>query len=266
MATTRWVALALLLAAGPAGAVFEVTVTDGTIASLGTATPSPGNEVNQFSLTDKLSFANGVSLERALWTHTVAATFTDDQDGSTSSTTVAFQGASATLTDLVFGAQAAAGPFAPFRVRTASDLTGEGGWTQNSSCGTVTYQGSLSVPSYTSAGTAVAATTYYYQVCDAAAEVYVGATKDLTVGDFAYVSSTPTLVTTTSTDYEVVLLGLAYVFTSAGSATTVTLDQGRYVPLTATTVDVYLLLRYPDGFPAGSMAATVTTTGVDITI
>lgn len=261
LGATLLVALAL---ATPAAAFFEVVVTDSTI-GLVTTSPTIGSTVVGFSTVDGLTFTNGLSLERALWTQTVALTFTKDDDASTSTTTVSHQGTTTSLANVVYGAQSAVGNFAPFRL-TGSDLTGEAGWTANAGCAAVVYQGSLAVPSYTSLGAPRSTATYYYQVCDSSEEIYVGASKNLGSADFAYVSSKATTALTGESDYEIVLESVDFVFTSAASAAAVRLDQGTFVPITSTTATTYLLYRWPDGFPAGTLGVTVTTAASDITI
>lgn len=251
------------------GQLVEVTVTDGSIAAYAEFTPVPGSDTLKFSTSDYLRFSNAKSNIQSLFSYSVGVSFVKDADGSTSTSTVAFQGVTTTLSDLVYLAQSASGAFLPAQLATASDLTSEGdtGWTNAAGCGTLTYQGFFTVPSYSNAGAAQAALTKYYRVCDSGTEVYVGDSRDLSGADVAFVTtSTQAGPSATAANYEVVIGGVDYVFSSAASATAVTLRQGQHVALgaTSTTADVYALLKIPDGFPAGVFTATVTATAADI--
>lgn len=251
------------------GQTFEIVVVDGSIAAYSEFTPVSGADIVKYSTSDRLAFSNGVSLERALWTYTVGVTFTWDQDGSTSTTTVAHAGAppgGTVLTNLPFAAETSTAAFLPLKVETTADLTGETGWTKHPDCGTVNYQGSFVIAYYSNGGVAQTPLTLYYQVCDTQQEIYVDNVKTLTSADWAYISTRATLATDPETSHEVVIQGTEYVFASAASATTVTLRPGHVVPITSTTHDSYLLLRFPDAFPAGLFETTLTATASDITI
>lgn len=251
------------------GQLVEITVSDGSIAAYSEFTPVPGSDTVKYSTSDYLRFTNAKSNVQSLFDFGVGVSFAKDADGSTSTTTVQYQGVTTTLTDLVYVAQAAGGSFLPAQVVTGSDLTSEGntGWTNAAGCGTMTYQGSFTVPYYNNAGAAQTSLVKYYRVCDSGTELYVGDSRDLSSADVAYVhTSTQSGASASASNYEVAIGGVDYVFHSAASATAVTLRQGQHVALgsSATTSDVYALLKIPDGFPAGVFTATVTATASDI--
>lgn len=251
---------------GKLGKKIEVTVEDGSIAPFPFFVPVAGEETVRHSVTDYLRFANGKSNVRALWEYSAALTLVRDDDGTSTSTTVSYQGSTTTLADLALLAQSASGPFTPWEVRTATDLTSEGatGWTNPSGCGTMTYQGTFSILSYSAAGAPQAATTRYYRVCDTATELYVGASRDLSAADYALLSTeTSAAASASDANYEVGILGNLYVFYAAPSAASVTIRQGDLVPLSDSSSesrDLYVLLRFPDGFPAGDVSGTITAT------
>lgn len=249
-----------------AQAAVAVTVGDASSA-LGAYAPVSGADGAKLTTSDPLAFTNFGATERQLTAFTAAFSFTYRSNGSTATTTIPYQGVTEALLDLTFAAPSSSGSFLPLRLRTGEDLTGEPGWTKAATCGTVTYQGALTVPSYSNAGVAQAELTRYYQVCDAT-RIHVGSTKDLTLGDDAWIVTTTRGVTSTEAEHELAIGGATYVFASAGSATTVTLDQGGYsatpVP-TTTTLSLYPLVAIPDGFPAGTHAITITATAFDIT-
>lgn len=251
------------------GQLVEISVSDGTIASYSEFTPVPGSDTVKFSTSDRLRFSNAKSNVQSVFSYGVSVSFVKDADGSTSTSTVAFQGATATLADLVYLSQSASGAFLPYQLVTSADLTGEGatGWTNPSGCGTTTYQGTFVVASYDNSGVAQSATTKFYRVCDSGTEIYVADSRDLSSADLAYaVTTTQTGAGASAESYEVTIGGQDYVFHSAAGASTVTLRQGQHVALGAasTTADAYALLKIPDGFPAGVFTATVTATASDI--
>lgn len=266
------VLLALLLVglAGRGGAVVSVTVVDGS-ASLPEVPPSPGSPAIRHSTSDPVRFSNEGATEPQLVVYSATHSFRYDQDGATSGSSVQHQGVTTPLADNLFVAQSASGAFLPLRVATAADLTGQAGWTKNAGCGTVTYQGQLSIPWFSNAGVAQTPLTRYYQVCDAGAEVYVDQDKDLATGaDLAYVTTTQQVLAAEA-DYEVVVQGVELVFPPAASASAVALQQGRFTPSPitsggATTLDSYFLYRFPDGFPAGAVTTTLTATATDIMV
>lgn len=250
------------------GQLVEITVPDNSIAAFPEFTPAAGSETVKYSTSDKLQFSNAKSNIQALWGYSAAVSFTKDADGAVSTTTVQYQGTTTTLADLVYGTQSATGNFVPLTVVTATDLTSEGntGWTTHASCASMTYQGSLSIPYYDSAGLTQTALTRYYRYCDSA-ELYLSASKDVSAGDLARIVSDPEPgVSATAGEYEVAIAGQDYILYSAASATTVTLRLGQHVGLgtSATTGDFYSLLKFPDGFPAGAFSVTVTGTTSDI--
>lgn len=254
---------------GRAGQLVEITVTDATIAAFPEFTPVAGQETVKLSTTDYIRFSNGKSNVQSLWDFAAGVSFLDDADGATSTTTVSFQGATTTLSDLVYLSPSSSGTFLPWKVVTGADLTSEGavGWVSPAACGTMVYQGSFSVPGYDSAGAAQAAATRYYRVCDSGTELYLGTSRDLSSADYASIyTATSAGGSASAANYEVTIAGADYIFHSAASATTVTLRQGAHVARGASqqTSDVYLLLKFPDGFPAGTLTATVTATATDI--
>lgn len=251
------------------GQLVELTVTDSTIASHTEFTPTSGAETVKYSTSDYLRFSAAKSNVQELLSYGLSVSFTQDSDGSVSTSTVSYQGATVSLVDLVYVSQSSTGSFLPWKVATDTDLTSEGatGWTTHADCGTTTYQGSFSIPSYTNAGVAQSTLTRYYRVCDSGTELYLSASKDLSSADKAIVyTQTSGGSAATAGNYEVAIDGQDYVFYSAASASTVTLRQGSHLALgsSAATADVYALLRAPDGFPAGVMTATVTGTASDI--
>lgn len=276
-------ATAIVLAAGPAlaatsqtgsvtadvGQLVEITVPDSSIAAFTEFTPTSGSDTVRYSTSDYLRFSNAKSNVQELFSYGLSVTFTYDSDGSQSTTTVAYQGGTATLTDLVHVAQSSTGDFLPWAIVTGSDLTSEGatGWTTHADCGTMQYQGSFSVASYSNAGVAQSALTRYYRVCDSGTELYLGSSKDLSSGDKAFIYTQAAAGSSaTAGNYEVAIGGADYVFYSAASATTVTLRQGNHMAFSTSsaTADLYALLKFPDGFPAGSFSATLTATANDI--
>lgn len=259
-------ALAALLGTPVAAGLIEVVATDSTIAAHPEFTPVAGQESTRWSTSDGLRFEAGSSTERALWTATSSSSFVRDQDGATVTTELAYQGTATSLEALVFATRSATGIFSPLMTETAQDLTGETGWTAHASCGTVVYQGRFEVASYTSDGSVRPAQLLYYQVCDGSEEIYVNSSRDLQAGDFAYIGSKATpQAETGAPDYEITIEGNSYVFASAASATAVRLRQGLYATSTA-AADFYLLHRFPDGFPAGTLTVTLTLTAIAITV
>lgn len=251
------------------GQLVEVAVLDGSIAAYAEFTPVPGSDTLKFSTTDHLRFGNAKSNVQSVFAYSVGVSFVKDADGTTSATTLAYQGVTTTLADLVYLSPAATGAFLPAQVATAADLTSEGatGWTNAPGCGTTTYQGVFTIPWYDNAGAAQAPLTKYYRVCDSGTEIYVADSRDLGAADLAYVTtSTQPGAAATAASYEVAIGGVDYVFSSAASATGVTLRQGQHVALgaTSTTADVYALLKIPDGFPAGVFTATLTASAADV--
>lgn len=251
------------------GQLVEVTVSDSTIASYSEFTPVPGSDTVKYSTSDYLRFSNAKSNVQSLLDFSVSVSFLKDADGAASTTTVAYQGVTTTLADLVYVAQSSSGAFLPAQAVTGADLTSEGntGWTNAAGCGTMGYQGSFSIPYYNNAGAAQTALVKYYRVCDSATEIYVGDSRDLTSGDLAYIhTSTQGGSSASAANYEVSIGGADYVFSSAASAAAVTLRQGQHVALgtSSTASDVYALLKLPDGFPAGVFTATVTATASDV--
>lgn len=259
--------LLFLAVVGRAWGAVSVDVGDGS-ATLSAHSPTPGQDGVSWTTTDRMRFTNDGADQRELlvlvpsWSFVIV-------DGTTATTSVSFQGSTIMLRDLVFLAQSSSGSFLPVDVRTSSDHTGQAGWTKASTCGAVTYQGALSVPHYSSAGVAQTALARWYQVCDAT-ELYVDTDKDMSSGaDLAYVASAEqSILSTGEADFEVTLSGVDYAFVSAASATSVVLQQGKYLPNPllsgATTVDVYPLYRLPDGIPAGTLTTTITATAYDI--
>lgn len=269
MRTTTAVASLLLLGlTGRALAIVSVGVVDGS-ASLAEVAPVSGASVARWSTSDGLRFSNDGSTEGELIVYTATHSFARDSDGSTATDSVSYQGVTTTLAENLFAAQSSTGDFLPLRVVTSTDLTGEAGWTKDGGCGTVTYQGSLSIAWSSNAGVAQTSLVRYYQVCDAGAELYLDADKALASGaDLAY-STTTQRVLPNEADYELSIQGTDFVFASAASATAVTLQQGRHVGsgfTSPTTVDTFLLYRFPDGFPAGATTTTLTATATDITL
>lgn len=271
MRLARAVAASLLVAlAGRVAAETAVTVVDGATA-LGEQVPSPGSDLVRLSTTDGLRFSNTGADQRALVRVSASHSFAHDHDGSVSTTTVSYQGASSDLASLYWAAQASSGPFMPVRVVTSSDQTGQAGWTKSSSCTTVNYQGRFSIPWWSNAGAAQTALDRNYQVCDSN-RLWLDTDQDFSSGaDSAYVSTHATnALFTTEADYELAINGLDYVFDAAPGATSVALHQGRFVPDPlvngVSTWDVYTLAKFPDGFPAGVETTTVTAAGLDITV
>lgn len=255
--------------AADVGQLVEITTSDSTIASYSEFTPVSGAEAVKSSTTDYLRFSSAKSNIQTLWSYGVGVSFVKDTDGSTATTTVSYQGATTTLTDLVYLAQSSSGSFLPWAVATGTDLTSEGntGWTNAAGCGTMVYEGSFSIPYYNNAGAAQTALTKYYRVCDSSTELYIADTRDLSAADSAIIYTQASVGSSaTAGNYEVAISGLDYVFYSAASATTVTLRQGPHVPFgtSAQTNDVYALMKFPDGFPAGAFTSTVTATTTDI--
>lgn len=255
--------------AADVGQLVEITVTDSSIASYSEFTPVSGSETVKVSASDYLRFTNAKSNVQTLWSYGVGVSFVQDSDGSTSTSTVSFQGTTTTLTDLVYLAQSSGGDFLPWKIVTGSDLTSEGntGWTNHANCGSMVYQGSFSIPYYNNAGAGQTALTRYYRVCDSSTELYVGASKDLSAADSAIIYTQASAgASATAANYEVAIQGTDYVFYSAASASAVTLRQGPHVALASSSAanDVYGLLKFPDGFPAGTFTATVTATTTDI--
>lgn len=251
------------------GQLVEITVTDGTIAAHAEFTPVSGSDAVKFSTADSLRFSNAKSNVQSLFNYAVDVSFLRDADGSTSTSTLTYQGTTVTLSDLVYLSQSAAGDFLPASLVTGSDLTSEGdtGWTNHAGCAAVTYQGTFTVPYYSNAGAAQSALTRYYRVCDSGTEIYVASSRDVSSADVAYVHTmTSAGASATAANYEVAIGGQDYVFHSAASATTVTLRQGQHVALgtSAVTSDVYALVKIPDGFPAGVLTATITATVSDV--
>lgn len=249
------------------GQLIEVSVVDGSIAAYSEFTPTSGDETVKYSTADSLRFSNAKSNIQELMHYGVGVSFVKDADGSTSSSTIQYQGETVTLSDLVYLAQSSAGNFLPWAL-TGTDLSSEGntGWTNHAGCSTSNYQGSFSVPYYTNGGAAVSALTQYYRVCDSN-EIYLGSSRDLSSSDLANLyTSSASGPSATAENYEVTIQGVDYVFYSAGAATSVTLRQGQHLALgtSATTADVYALLKVPDGFPAGVLSVTVTGTVADI--
>lgn len=250
------------------GQLVEISATDSSISAYTEFTPTSGQETLRFSTSDFLRFSNAKSNIQSLWSYDISVSFTQDSTGATSTTTVAYQGTTTTLSDLVYIAQSASGSFLPWEL-TGSDLTGEAGWTKHADCASVTYQGSFSIPYYSSTGVAQSALTRYYQVCDTPAEIYVGAGKDLSGvnSDSANLyTAAVSGASATEANYETTIESTDYVFYSAGTATTVKIRQGQHVDLSTSSVtkDAYLLLKFPDGFPAGSFATTLTASASDI--
>lgn len=251
------------------GQLVEISVVDGAIAAYAEFTPVSGADTVKFSTSDLLRFSNAKSNIQELFNYGLSASFVKDADGSTSTTTVAYQGTTVGLVDLVYLSQSSTGDFMPAQIQTGSDLTSEGatGWTTPAGCGTMTYQGSFAIPYYNNAGAAQSALTRYYRVCDSGTEIYVGNSRDLSAADMAYVhTTTQPGASATAANFEVSIGGQDYVFHGASSATAVTLRQGQHVALgtASTTADVYALIKVPDGFPAGLLTATVTATAADI--
>lgn len=250
------------------GQLVEITATDSSIAAYSEFTPTSGSETLKYSTSDYLRFSNAKSNIQELFNYGVSVSFTQDSDGSVSTTTVSYQGTSSTLSDLVYTTQSSSGDFLPASIVTGSDLTGESsGWTQHADCAAVTYKGSFSIGYYNNAGVSQTALTRYYAACDSATELYIGTAKDLSSGDKAFIYTQAAAGSSaTAGNYEVAIGGQDYVFYSAASATTVTLRQGNHIALgsSSTTQDLYALLRFPDGFPAGSFSVTVTATASDI--
>lgn len=258
--------LGALVAPG-ARAVVAVAVTDSTSA-LGTYTPTSGTAGAQRTTSDPVAFSNTGSTERQLMVFTATFSFVYKANASIATTTVPYQGVTKSLIDVTYASQSSGGSFLPLRIRTDTDLTGGAGWTKNSGCGTITYQGSFSIPYYTNAGASQTALTRYYQVCDSN-RIWIDTDKDMSSGaDDAWIATIEEPVTTTQAQQELSISSTTYAFTSAGSATTVTLDQGGYLatPIpTATTISLYPLHAMPDGFPAGTDTITITATSYDIT-
>lgn len=246
------------------GQLVEVTVPDSSIASFSSFTPVPGSDTLKYSTSDYLRFSNAKSNVQEALALSASVSFVQSSTGSTSTTTVDYQGGTTTLADIVYLAQSSSGDFLPWKL-VGLDLTSEGntGWTTHAGCASMTYEGSLSVARYTSAGAAGSTITKYYRVCDSGTELYLSDSKDVSSGDLAYViTQTAAGSSATSGNYEVTIDSVPYVFYSAGSASTVTLYQGKHLALgtASTTQDVYTLLKFPDGFPAGAFTATVTGT------
>lgn len=263
------VVLLVLVLAGRAWSAPSVTVGDASSA-LAAYSPTSGMDGVAYTTSDRMRFSNDGADQRELmvlvpsWSYQIV-------DGSVATTSVSFQGTTRPLRELVFLAQASSASFLPVEIRTGTDLTGQAGWTKSSSCGTVGYQGSFSIASYSNAGVAQTPLVRYYQVCDST-EIYVDTDIDLSSGaDFAYVATTATsTLSTNEADYELVLSGTDYAFASAGSATTVTLQQGKYLPNPilngVSYVDAYPLYALPDGVPAGCLTTTITATAYDISL
>lgn len=264
-ATTAAATLVLLVLAGRAVAIVSMGVVDATV-TLAEVAPSAGSTVLRLSTTDGLRFSNEGSTEAELLVFSATHSFRYDKDNSTTAGPLSHQGVAMDLADSLFAAQSSAGAFLPLRVATSWDQTGQAGWTKNAGCATVGLQGQWNVSWYSNAGAAQATMVRYYQVCDGATEVYVDADKDLSSGaDLAYASTT-SQVLPAEADYEVVLQGTDFAFTSVSGAT-VALQQARYVPsaLTSpTTTDLYFLARFPDGFPAGVLTSSLAATATDI--
>lgn len=253
------------------GQLVEITVTDASVA-LTEASPTSGQETVARSTTDYLRFSNAKANVQEVWNFGLSVGFTKDADATTTTDgTVSYQGTSKDTRDLLYLAQSSSGSFLPWRLvtPTSGDLTSEGatGWTPHASCGTTTYQGYFTVASYNNAGVAQTALTKYYRVCDSGAEIYISDSKDLSAADAANIYTTAVSGSSaTAANYEVAISGVDYVFYSAATATTVTLRQGLHVALgtSSNTGDLYALVATPDGFPAGTVSATVTATASDI--
>lgn len=253
-----------VLVAGGAQAIISVTVVDGSV-SLSGFTPVAGQSATLSSTTDVLRFSNSGATEREAIMYTLTFVFTDDQAGTTSTTSLSYQGGTTLFKNIVWGAQSSSGGFLPFEVVTTTDRWGQSGWTKHANCATLQLQGEWSIPWYSNAAVAQTPLLQYYQVCDSV-EIYVDADKDLSNGDFSNIVTQTTLLTTPETDYEIVIQGTDFLFASAADANSVTLRQGRFVPITATDVDSYFLELFPDGFPAGVLSTTLTATAYDITV
>lgn len=259
--------LLLVLVLPLARGAVSVTVSDSSSA-LGTYAPSSGMDGARGTTSDPVAFSNFGATERQALAFTASFSLAYRGNSSVATTTVPFQGRVVELIDLAHAAQSSSGSFLPLRVRTAADLTGEAGWTKAATCGVVTYQGSFSVVPYASSGSPQSPIARFYQVCDAS-RIYVGASKDMTLGaDDAWMVTVARTVTSAAAEHELALGGAGYVFFSAASASTVTLHQGLHqaapVP-TASTVSLYPMHVFPDGFPAGTDTITLTATAYDIT-
>lgn len=246
----------------------EIVATDGAIA-LGAATPSSGADTVKFSTSDSLVFSNEKSNVQAAWDLDISAALTKDSDGVTvTDGSVSYQGTSSDLQDLIYMGQASSGKFLPWNVATGTDLSVEStGWTSHADCGVSQFKGSFSVAHFDNAGAKQAAETMYYEVCDSATEIYIGAAKDLSAGDKAIIVSEAVAGSeATAANYELSIQGADYVFYSAADALSVTLRRGHHVDLgaDANSESAFALIELPDGFPAGSFAVTVTASASDI--
>lgn len=263
--TTLLAALVALGIAGRALAFVSVGVVDGSVA-LAEVAPTAGAAVVRLSTTDGLRFSNEGSTEAELVVYSAAHSFRYDRDATATAGPVTHQGVTTSLADNAFAAQSGAGAFLPLRVVTATDLTGQAGWTKSAGCGTVTLQGALSVPWYSNAGVPQAPLVRYYQACDGSAELYLDGDKDLSSGADLVLVSTTQQVLASEADFEATLQGTDFAFTGVSGASVV-LQQGRYLPsgfTSPTTTDLYFLYRFPDGFPAGATTTTITATATDI--
>lgn len=259
LAAVAWLALA-----GQAAAIVAVTEVD-TSSSIAEYTPVTGQATVRMTTSDPVSFSNSGSTEREAITLSISHSFRYDSDGTTASS-VTYQGTTSAIADLFWSAQSTTGNFGRFRLVTASDLTSEtSGWTEHSACGTMTYQGTFSIPYYSNAGVAQTALDRYYMVCDST-RIWVDTDKNMGSGaDSAYLDTLAVSILSAEADHEIDLAGVTYLFESAASASSVTLHQGHFVPLGATTISNYFLYLFPDGFPAGVTTSTITATALDIT-
>lgn len=259
------VALALALGlAGRAAGVVSVEVADATV-TLAEVQPQAGQPALRWSTSDFLRFTNDGATEPQLVVYTASHLFRYDRDATTSASTVTHQGVATRLSDNAFATPVAAGDFLPLSIVTTTDRTGQAGWTKHAGCGTVNYQGEMSVPWYSNAGVGQTALLRHYQVCDDV-ELYLDTDNSLGDADLAYVKTHMRLFVNAQ-DHLVTIQGVEFAFGSAASATAVTLQQARFTNNYITEpaqLDLHFLYRFPDGFPAGVTTTTLTATATDI--
>lgn len=244
------------------GGFVEISVTDGSIASI-SATPSssdPGPIAKDNS--DKFTFSNLYSNTRAMFDMDV----TTAQNAAASST-VTVQGASHTIADWIHLRQDTNQDFQTYEVvgtfdATAASYTAPGGFSKDS-------QGTFTITTYdkdapTDGGDATITVNWIY---DSTANQYYfdTANKDFSEGG-AEVLVNPSSKTGQSTNYGATVGTNKYTVASvagSGSNYVPTVRMGWQVDYSTSasiTKDAYVLIDFPSGVPADTYSFTVTTT------
>lgn len=251
--------LLLVAVAAPATGILEVTATDATIATV-SATPTsadPGPRI--YSLTDKLTFSDGLTNVLAVWYAEITAA-----TNNSSASAIVARGTTHTVADLVFARQNTGASFTTVRAVGAFDSDAA---SYTAPLGVVkSSQGSLALRSYdlTGAPDGGTATTIYWIYSAVTNTYYVDSEKDMTLGSTTVnpVSKALQVLTT----YVYPFGGNAYAISSVGAAAQYvpTFNLGWTMSLTASTNDLTVLLDVPTGAREDTWSYTVRITAVSV--